>query len=381
MLFTCAFSFALLVILASIIYAKLVHPIITKHRKRETEKLRSWVGFAKAHGLKMMSDNGLGKGAYIEGDFPGCHLKLETVQRNTFAEFNKTYTHLILTINEDIGRKEEILTSLETINPEFITTTSSSELNTDFQRNIRALGTIFALAPGRKLKGRVDVDKDDRVIRYEQTDVETDVDYLSHLFGLMSDTAEAYLEIVELGSEVVPLLQPMAMDRNHELQGVVRHLLQDIGKDTTNRLAHQTEKLLCLRCLTKCAVHQLKLSSFETITYYGCRTCHQSRDFIEWEGKIVVRLDRNMIAKQVQQNGDLQINWLMRGDLFDFDTVEIAEVTAEDIERFVVKVGNDTDSVRKSKYKEIPCKITTQRLLSENAIKLLKHTFDGVEQK
>ena len=204
----------------------------------------------------------------------------------------------------------------------------------------------------------------------------------SGLVNLMGNTAEAYLEIVELGGEAVSfLLQPIVMERSNEIQGVVKHLLKDISRDTTKRLAHQAEKLLCVRCLTKCAAHQIKFSNFEIITYYGCRTCQQSRDFIECEGEIIARLDRNMITEQTQQNGDLQINWLMRDKLFDFDRVEIDEVTDEDVERFAIIVGNDTDPARTARYSEMPCKITAQSLLSENTIKILKHTFGEIGEK
>ena len=355
--FICSF-----VLLVSSIFgiALFARSLITKYRRRETKKMRSWVELAQSHRLAMAFDKDSRDGAYIEGDFRGHHLKLETFQRDTVSEVSKTYTCLTLSINESIHQKEEKSLSLETISQGFVSVINSSELNTT-------------------LKGRISVDKDDQVIRYEQEGVEEDAKYLSFLFDLMNDIAEVYFEIVELGGETVSLLQPIAVDKNNKFQGVVRHLLQDIGKDTTDRLADQAERLLCARCLTKCTVHQLKLSSLETISYYGCRACQQSREFIEWEGMIVVRLDRNMATDRLQQNGSLQINWLRRGELFDFDKIEIGTVTDEEVERFAVKVGNDTDPIRKTRYKKMPCEIGAPNTLSENTIKILKYLFDKAE--
>lgn len=359
-LFTFVCSFVLLVV-SALSLAFFARSFITKYRKRESEKMRSWVALAKEYGLEMHFDNGSQGGAYIEGDFCGHHLKLETFQRDTVSEISKTFTRLTLSIKEPLhnhGKEVSVKPTSQTI----ISTMRSSELNS-------------------KLVGRLDVDKYADVIRYEQTGVEVDVDYLSLLFELTRDIAETYCDIVALGGKVVALLTPLAMDKNNKFEGVIRHLLQDISKDTTNRLAHKAENLLCVTCLTRCAAHKFKLSTLETITYYGCRMCQQSRDFMEWEGVIVARLDKNMVVEHVYQNNDLHINWFTQDELFDFDKVEIIKATDEDVERFAIKVGNDTDPIRKSRYKKTPYKISLQNELSENTLKILKSMFDEVEIK
>ena len=360
-LITFSLSFVLLVISVFSI-AFFARSIITKFRKRESGKMRSWVKLAKSHRWKLVFDKSSRDGAYVKGNYRGHHLRLETFQRDTVSEVSKIYTRLTLSIKNELHTKEEKRSASETTSQGFISTISSSELNA-------------------KLKERIDVDKDVQVIKYEQAGVEEDVGYLRFLFGLMSDVAEAYLEVIELGGEAVSLLQPIAVEKSNKFQGLVRHLLQEISRDTTDRLAHQANRLLCTTCLTKCSAHQFKPSRLETITYYGCRTCQQSRDFITWEGVIVARLDKNMVSEQVQEIDELQINWLMRDEMFDFDKVKIEDVTDEDVERFVVKVGNDTDPVRKLRYKKTLCEITALSILSENSLKILRHTFDEVEIK
>jgi hypothetical protein len=115
------------------------------------------------------------------------------------------------------------------------------------------------------------------------------------------------------------------------------------------------------------------LESSEYLTYYGCRICGQSGEFLE--GRVVAVLDSRMDTERVQQDGTLRVNWLARRALFDFDEVEIVQATDEDVERFAVQVGNDTDDFRRSRYKEMSCTIVPDCRLSENTLRILKSTF------
>jgi hypothetical protein len=58
---------------------------------------------------------------------------------------------------------------------------------------------------------------------------------------------------------------------------------------------------------------------------------------------------------------------------------EIIQATDEDVERFIIQVGNDTDPVRRSWYKRKKCLISFQCRLSPNSLRLLYCMFMGRE--
>lgn len=80
------------------------------------------------------------------------------------------------------------------------------------------------------------------------------------------------------------------------------------------------------------------------------------------------------------QEGLIRANWFTRRILFDFDRIEIIRATDEDIERFAVQAGNDTDSLRRSRYPRMRCTIGPDCHLSANTIRILENSFGRVEQ-
>jgi hypothetical protein len=85
-----------------------------------------------------------------------------------------------------------------------------------------------------------------------------------------------------------------------------------------------------------------------------------------------------MAVERKSENQTLRVNWLLRRSLFDFDRVEIIQASDEDVERFVVQVGNDTDPLRKPRYQEMTCRLGVDCHLSENTLRILEHTFREV---
>jgi hypothetical protein len=85
-----------------------------------------------------------------------------------------------------------------------------------------------------------------------------------------------------------------------------------------------------------------------------------------------------VIAKQ---DGLLLINWSVYRALFDFDRIKIIQATDEDVERFAVQVGNDTDPFRQPRYKKMDCAIGLRCQLSENTLRILQHTFGQVRHE
>jgi hypothetical protein len=95
----------------------------------------------------------------------------------------------------------------------------------------------------------------------------------------------------------------------------------------------------------------------------------------------VAVLDAGWSETHRLQNGLLRVNWLAQQRLFDFDRVEIIQATDEDVERFAMQVGNDTDPVRQTRYAHIPCLIAPDCRLSENSLRILRNFFWQVKRQ
>jgi hypothetical protein len=181
--------------------------------------------------------------------------------------------------------------------------------------------------------------------------------------------------LVDAGGEAVPHLQTVATKITSPLRPTAIELLRDIEQETAGRIAPRAGQLLCPRCLARCGPHEIPITDTLEIRYYGCRVCSQSWEFLE--GQVVAVLDRRMVD-EVEVAQDIRINWLSRRALFDFDRVEIIRATDEEVERFAVQVGNDTDPVRRVRYPKMACVIRPGCQLSENTIKILQRTFGQV---
>lgn len=213
-------------------------------------------------------------------------------------------------------------------------------------------------------------------ISFERIKIPASARYLQIVLDWLYNLIDTYPKIVALGGEAVPALQPIAGDKDHLLDSIASQLIQDIAP-TTLRLRDHASHLICKRCLTHSGAHEAESSRFSTIIYYGCRICHQSHDFYLCKSVTAV-LDSQMAAEPLQQGDELRVNWLARRELFDFDAVEIVQATDEDVERFAVQVGNDTDPARQPHYKTMQCVVAASSGLSENTIRILRRTFGSV---
>jgi len=187
--------------------------------------------------------------------------------------------------------------------------------------------------------------------------------------------------LTALGGEVVePLMAALDQESDSLFRETAVWVLKRVAEDTTTRLATSAPHLLCSRCLVRCHPHQVNLSWWQgAFTYYGCRACRQSRELFDWPGEIVAVLDQEMNVEQMQAEGVLRVNWLKRRSLSDFNRVEIIKSSDEQVERFAVQVGNDTDDFRSPHYKKMVCEIAPDCFLSENTLRILKRTFGEVQ--
>jgi hypothetical protein len=183
--------------------------------------------------------------------------------------------------------------------------------------------------------------------------------------------------LVASGGAGVTALQPIANRKSSTMRGTAIRLLQGIEYETTNRLADGAPRLLCPDCLVHCSSHSITITDGPSLSFYGCRYCRQSHNF--WDVAAVAVLDTGQVGDAVQHHGGVvRINWLLRRQLFDFDAVEIIQAYDEDVERFAMQVGNDTDPYRRPRYKQLRCLVDGDCELSENTMRILRRWFGQV---
>ena len=235
--------------------------------------------------------------------------------------------------------------------------------------------------PQLDLRGEIFVATQGCRMIYTQDGIETDVTYLQSLLDVLVDLTEAYPFMVALGSEAIEFLISVDPKESHILYLIAPQLLRDIELDTRKRLGSDPSNHLCTRCLIRCAAHRTKirLSEWGYVRYYGCRACGQSRDVVEWKEQIVAVLDRDMTKKYMVKDRAIWGNWFAHQALFDFGEVKIIKATDEDVERFSVQVGNDTDKIRNSIYKQMRCTVLPSCELSANTMRVLQSIFGQVE--
>ena len=92
-----------------------------------------------------------------------------------------------------------------------------------------------------------------------------------------------------------------------------------------------------------CGKNKVKLTRNQSISFYGCQVCYQSRKFMERPTQIIV------------------------------------EATDEEVELFAVQVGNELNRNPRSQYKKMKCTVQPTCRLMENTLRILDKIFGGVE--
>jgi hypothetical protein len=328
---------------------------ILVQQSREKQK-SSWRRLAAAHNLDFISNNSyFSDGAYVIGNYRGHSLKLETFEKKQ-GKSSATYTRIGIHTVGWYGSHQP--------------TNQSAQFLTFQEALDRFVAPKFRHAIG----GEIKTTAGGKPVYYERRDVVQDTQFLEYIFELLLSLAEAYPVVVAQGAEAIPLLHS-ALESN-TLKQISLQLLRDTAQETSRRFAYRSQSVLCPRCLTRFDDHKMNLSWLENLTYYGCRTCGQSREFLE--GSVIAVLDNQMTMGPTRQEGFVRINWSARRELFDFDAIEIVHATDEEVERFAVQAGNDTDPTRESRYRNMQCVILPSCQLSENTLRILQRTFKVV---
>ncbi len=216
------------------------------------------------------------------------------------------------------------------------------------------------------------------LIVFEELGVVTDIDRLQYLFNWLADLADEYANIIAVGGELVPSLVVMMNSGTKLERQLAWYLTAAIGSSTQRELQKQVKQLLCINCYARCSDHKVSMMWPHITTYYGCRICHQSRQFYRCKRSIAV-LDEQMQIDVAQEDETLLINWLIWRKPCDFGAIRIIDATDEDVERFVVQMSNDVDVVRRERLSKILCRVSATHTLSENTMRILERTFENVK--
>jgi hypothetical protein len=312
----------------------------------------SWAKLAKANKLTFTKGKWLGN-YRVFGSYHGHHLELTAIK-----EDQANFPGMLIVMRGD---------QLSSDQPD------SKKRNLSRQK----VAQLFeSLKSDYLSKGVFEIKPDEQEISYKQSSLTTQQRYLQALFDVLCELIWAYPKIVTLGGEALPILRDIAAADDHPARSVAAQLLQDVAAATLP-LRSKVSTLLCPSCLVHYAVHELDIPYMNRLTFCGCRACGQSRRFLEVDYVIAV-LDQQMAAQPVQQGQTLRVNWLLRRALFDFDSVEIIAASDEEVERFAVQVGNDTDPARQPRYRKMECLIAAGCALSSNTVRILRQIFGQV---
>ncbi len=317
----------------------------------------NWKALAQFNQLNFHPDKSSNGFPRITGTYKNHQLKLEVVKEKGYGKRPAVYTRIVLVRNKEAVLSPPIPVEM-------------------------AVGFFILTYPHHPPVGKFYGTPGGHQVSYKQYGLEPDWLYLRTIFTMLASMADYYPHILAAGGRAVPLLGKKAklaiIRGNNSLRPITIQLLREIARDTTDRLANQAPNLLCYYCLVPCQAHRVSLSLIDSITYYGCRDCHQSQKFIEWSGPVVAVLNNKMETDLAREAGVLRVNWFLHPALFYFEAVEIVQATDEDVERFAMHLNNDTNKSRRSRYKEVVCTVSAECKLSENSLRILRQTFGRV---
>ena len=223
------------------------------------------------------------------------------------------------------------------------------------------------------------IEPDGGGLRYRPEAPITDLDMLRAHLDLFCRLIAARPRFLEREMTLIDLLQKPILDAwQHPFRPLISRWLTTIAADTVDRWGAAEQRLLCADCFT--TITRQKISLNPVVDYYACRDHRHSREAIPVAGQVIAVLDTSMPEQYALDGPDLRVNCFRVGHLFDFDAVDIVQANDEQVERFAVQVGNDTDATRQNRYETMPCRIAPPAHLSDNSLRVLRRMFGAVER-
>ncbi|MFN8454383.1 MAG: hypothetical protein U0401_06885 [Anaerolineae bacterium] len=360
-----------LTILTIIIYSK-----SQMAKENEKKKQAVWRPLAETNQLAFITSDPSREGAFVKGNYRNYQLELFTDQ---VSVGNSSYLATRLELRVPHSASHSPVPKNKTSDqPVIFVQGKECDLTQAVNRLAPLLSSKDLLGDdeGIYYQGKIKLLDSAKGVFYQQSKVVTNRKFLQSLFDRLSDILDYGQPLVNLGGEIVPFLEAMAA--RHEHTSTVKEFIKSIAEKTTLELSQQATQLLCAYCFTECTAHQVKLSWRSSVTYYGCRNCSQSREFLPRPKHVIAVLNTVWTEPYHWQDDTFRVNWLTRRTLFDFDRIEISQASDEEVERFAVQVGNDTDPFRQPRYKQMKCTVSPECRLSENTLRILRRTFGEV---
>jgi RNase P subunit RPR2 len=300
---------------------------------------------------------------FVPAYFPSQHSTLSGTYRDFFLEMKTVDGTTLATIKYSTQFLEQVRQHTAETPANLITLHYLVDILTTLN-NIQAYDMQIA--------------KDGQIVSCTIRNSEISLTELETFLDTQIEVIEAYTPLIAIGGEAIKPLRYVMVKHYGQVGQLAAAIIHAIGIDTTRRLAHKADRLLCSDCLTRFENRRVKMIGEKNVTYYGCRTCGQSRRY--FAGRVVLVLDRAMQDEQTETERTLHLNWLQTKRLADVHLVNINQASDQDVERLVMQVHNDTTPGRRAKYAQLTCNVDPRCQLTENSLRLLRQTFKQIKQ-
>jgi hypothetical protein len=193
------------------------------------------------------------------------------------------------------------------------------------------------------------------------------------LMELLKGWPGAETQLARLAAEgdlrlVAPLLSWLK-DGSSKLRSTSRAALDAIWQVTEARM----NSLICPEHLTRFQKRKAGIPILTRVAYSACPICGRAWPVVE-ANEVVAVLDSRSSSEQTKEGVALRVNWLVRKQMFDFDRVEIAQASDEEVQRFLGLLRSDHQL--QARCKQLLCRVGEECSLSENTRRLLMNAFD-----
>ena len=310
-------------------------------------KTEAWQTFAEKYGLTYIPGETIDK-AQVKGQYRTCRFLLKTEQQLT----------------------DENVLEITTIRLSCDTSSDTAKNRPLSPKKIKSLLTLTDFPV--QIKGYIDITANGNAINYTQPNIEYDRIYLQVISDYLYQLLNIYPILVNSKDTYLTELQAIARYKGLALQPFARRMMGQMKIPAPKK---SEIRLICPTCLVSYgeAVNSALDGDFNSDV--GCRICGNRQGY--FAGKMVAVLNRDLTTDIEQVEGELRVNWLKHQHLLDFDEIEIVQATDEDVERFVVQVGNNSDADQKSRYANVTVTISPSCELSGNTQRILKRMFQS----
>lgn len=181
-------------------------------------------------------------------------------------------------------------------------------------------------------------------------------------------------------------------------------------KQALSHFNRRARELFCSQCLSRFERQKVESRGRRSVVFFTCRKCHSVSHILENTHRVVVVLDRKWVddgfdPAKLAQDADgclpgtepvsgtqlpldrmryvsgsrtLYVNWSRHRKPLDFDEVWVRGGGDRDVDEFVMKLRNDTDTKRRRRSRSVPVHICPNAGLSRAEVNLLRSTFGEV---